>query len=393
MSFTKEYLSLNDNEKSFLLAMAINDDKSALKYFEKNSKFQNIVQYSIDNRIEHHLYKFLIANNLLNEIENKSILAIKGSIEIRTKKSLTIYQKALKILNEFTLKKINYVSLKGISYLKYSKTFDRPIRDIDVLIKADDIEKSVDIAFENGFRFKNHNKFSKNMIINSSDVYDLPDLIDENNVCLEIHYKILRDSNTSTCRLSEALFENVKDFPIHGANIKTSCISSCISHLIYHASKKSNFDVGLGSVFDLKSLSRFASKEDLKEVMRISDDCGYGKESESFLNIIQKQGISHQKNTFLLKELIFSPNVNLKVQEFFFKESILQKFKHIFKLLFVSKHHIKREFQSENRFFGGGYFLRWMRQINQFGHYAYIVIFKGKVLKKRAEQMKKFYKD
>ncbi len=390
MTFRNNQDFLKDSEKEFLWSIALDEDHAALKSFEKNPKLDNIINYSINNRIEKNLYCFLKKKNLLNEIDDENISAIKSSIEIRTKKSLATYYKAIKILHEFTTEGITYVSLKGISYLEYSNTFERPIRDIDVLVAFDDIEKAVEIALKNGFRFQNHNKFSNNMIVDNSDVYDLPDLIDENNVCLEIHYKILRDSKLSRCELSNFLFESAKSFSIHGKNIKSSNLSSCISHLIYHTSKKGNFDIGLVSIFDLKFLSKFTSLDDLKEIQRISDKCGFGLESESFLEIIKSKKSSKSKS-YLIKELIFSPNLNIKIQEFFLKKSSYQKLKYIFNSLFVSKKLINREFQRKKGFLVSNYFARWKRQFNQFNSYIYLLIFKREVFKRRSKLINKFY--
>ena len=391
MTFRNNQDFLKDSEKEFLWSIALEEDHSALESLEKNPYLDNIIKYSISNRIENNLYSFLEKNDLLNEIEDKNISAIKRSIEIRAKKSLATYYKAIKILHEFTTEGIKYVSLKGISYLEYSNTFERPIRDIDVLVAFDDIEKAVEIALKNGFRFQNHNTFSNNMIVDNSDVYDLPDLIDENNICLEIHYKILRDSKLSTCELSSFLFESAKSFSIHGKNIKSSNLSSCISHLIYHASKKGNFDIGLVSIFDLKFLSKFTSLEDLNEIQRISNKCGFGLESESFLEIVRSNKSSKGKS-YLIKELIFSPNLNIKVQEFFLKKGPYQKLKYIFKSLFVNKQLINREFQRKKGFLVSYYFARWKRQFNQFNSYIYLLIFKREVFRRRSKLINEFYK-
>tara|TARA_A100001388_G_scaffold159362_1_gene118856 strand:+ start:10885 stop:12072 length:1188 start_codon:yes stop_codon:yes gene_type:complete len=394
MSFKNSQDFLKDSEKEFLWALAVNKKEEALRSFKEISEYENIINYTINNRIEHHLYKFLRNYGLLKVIEKKHIHTIRNSIEINAKKSMITYHKGLKILNEFTKNKINYVSLKGFSYLKYSNTFNRPVRDIDVLINLDDIERAVDISIENGFRFRNHKKFSKDMILENTDIYDLPDLVDENNVCLEIHYKILRDSKCLSCNLSKSLFEDVQNFSIHGSNVKTSSLKSTISHLIYHASKKGNFDNGLGSIFDLRFLSEFLSKKDIKQIKSISDECGFRHESESFLEIIQEKNINFSHgNAYLLRELIFSPNINTKIQEFFLKKSLLQKLKNIFILIFASEDKMKREFQSNTKPILSNYLERWARQFKQFKSYIYLLVFKRKIFKKRGELIKNFYKE
>tara|TARA_B100000963_G_scaffold284188_1_gene252968 strand:- start:24064 stop:25230 length:1167 start_codon:yes stop_codon:yes gene_type:complete len=382
---------LEDFEKDFLWSLATNKQAEAAKILKNNFQLENIIGYCVDNRIEHYFYEFLKDNDLLDLLKKEYIQLIKNSIEIRAKKSLIIYQKAMKILDEFTTKDIKYVALKGMSYVEYSNTFKRPIRDIDVLIDHNDIEKAVDIAFKNGFRFKNHKKFSKDLILNGSDIYDLPDLIDSNNVCLEIHYKILRDSESKTCKLSNNLFKDVKYFSIYGNVIKTSSLSSCISHLIYHASKKGNFDIGIGPIFDLNFLSQFISEKDMNNIRNISDECGFKHESESFLELIENKNLSD--NVYLLKELILSPNINTKIQEFFLHKSFFQKSKDFYKLLFVSKKHIRREFQTKENFLLRRYFARWLRQFSQLSKYIYLLIFKRGIFKKRAELIRRFYKN
>ena len=50
------------------------------------------------------------------------------------------------------------------------------------------------------------------MILDESKVYDLPDLIDKNKICLEIHYKIFRESRITPCALSDIILDNKLEY-------------------------------------------------------------------------------------------------------------------------------------------------------------------------------------
>ncbi len=392
MNFIKKQNFLKDSEKEFFWSLANKDNNQTLIIFRSLKEIKNIVIYSIYNRLEHHLLEFLDKNKLSPNINKSYLMELKNSAEFRAKKSLITYDKALSFLDDLTNHKINYISLKGISYLEYSKSFKRPIRDIDILVEKKDIEKAVHIAFEHGFRFQNHNAFSKSMLVKNSEIYDLPDLIDNNKICLEIHYKVLIDKKNNECLLSKKMLEEKRAFSIHGKNIQTTNLYLHIAHLIFHSSKKGNFDVGIGSVFDFIYLTKFLKNDCIKKVIEISNLCNFSLEAKTFFEIfIDDPSKKNIMKFTTFKELIFSPNLNTKIQEVFLEKSFLNKVKKIYLLVFVRKDYLKREFNIDKNHIAKVYILRWVRQFKQFNKYLYLILFNSNDFKRKSILIKRFY--
>lgn len=239
------------------------------------------------------------------------------------------------------------------------------MRDIDVLVNTEDITRVINIAKSIGFKFKNKSIEPTDSYINNSSFYDLPLMTDENGVFLEIHFRITTERDH--CLLKDNIFELKRQIKIHGNNIYIPSPNSLFTHLVYHGSKKGNFDVGPSALVDLLQLF---DEVDKNEVLKFSDLLEMRKISELFFELVE---FSKNKKTILskdaekLKEVLIFPAVNSKITEILTQESlskILTKFKDT---LFVSKKHLQREFEINKSLPKNFYFIkRWARQINQF---------------------------
>ena len=386
-------ISLTQIEKDFLWDLACNRHDDAKHHFSKIKCHKNLIFYAMNNRLEIHLENFLKKEGLINRIEPSLINNFYLSLENRVKRNFAINQKALNLLDEYSQNKINYSVLKGLSYTSISRKFNRTLRDIDVLIARDDIGKAVKIANKHGFQFKNHIQFSENMILDESKVYDLPDLIDKNKICLEIHYKIFRESRITPCALSDIILDNKLEYQFFDKTIYGSSPAIALVHLIYHATKKGNFDVGLTAIFDYFFLLDYISNTDKDLVFEITSNFGLIKEAEIFF-LLQKENISEEesKKMDIFKNLIFSINANTNIQSLFQDTNKFRVMKSLLKMVFVNKRELNREFNIQpEKGFIMYYFKRGVRQIIQFRYLIYLLVFKRNRFKEKSKLIDEFY--
>ena len=385
--------NLTITEKEFLWSLIKRNNKKSITNFHKLINHKNVIDFSISWRIEHKLIEFIEENLLIDKVNKNDYKNLNYSAENRLKKSLITYEKSLDFFEKLSLEKVKYVALKGCSYILLTNNFKRPVKDIDLLVDKSDIQKTVEIALRNGFKFQNHDRYSEDLIVKNSEIYDLPNLLDQNNICIEIHYKILRESKQLPCMLAEDMLNEISSKNFLSKNIKTANRKQMIIHLIYHATKKGSFDNGLMPFFDLYDLVRDLKREDILDLIEYSRIFNLSCETKVFLSTISmiEDTPDLRKKEELLKKIVLTPHVNTKIQEIVMEKNLGNKIIKIFKLIFVNKKELKREFQSNGEKALNLYKSRWTRQLNQFKKYIKMYIFNQRFLKRRAQYIKEFY--
>ena len=114
----------------------------------------------------------------------------------------------------------------------YLDISDRSIRDIDILIDKKDIRLVIDLLKEHKYSFKG------NSFIYGHNVYDIKPIYDSSNVVIEIHHQATLNQK---CQLTKQLLKNKENI----------LAEDLFLHLIYHASAKQGFDVGVQIFADL----------------------------------------------------------------------------------------------------------------------------------------------
>ena len=173
---------------------------------------------------------------------------------LRTSKSLQITSDAYIVFKALHGNNINFIPLKGLQLIYFYKKnlAYRSIRDIDLLVKEEDIAQTVSVLKNIGFYFKSNwtvkinRKFSKN-----NTTYDIEPMFNENGVCIEIHYKIFKEVN---CSLSNQMWSQINTYQIGEMKLNKLSVEILALHIIYHASSKQGFDVGVQALFDIHFL-------------------------------------------------------------------------------------------------------------------------------------------
>ena len=292
-------------------------------------------------------------------------------------KTIVTKNKGLDFLGALADRNIDYVALKGFSLLSNNGQKDRIMRDIDILVNKESIADVISIATQYGFKFQNHKTFNPSMIDPLSRYYDLPNMVDELGVCLEIHFRIDSKQRMIPCSISSLMLENASSINVNNKKIKVSSMELSLIHILFHASIKGNFDAGIQVISDLVYI--FENKQiNYYELEKHINSLGFINEFSPFFLLLQSKKIgnipesltnsSSHKKCQILKDILVMAPVNNRISKIYFSENMYELFTNISSVLFVRKSEIEREFSisSKSILFYFYYLRRWIRQVNQF---------------------------
>lgn len=362
-----------------------------------------IINYAIENRLERPTLDFLIKyknkkcliNNLLKKNTNK-----------RNLKSLIIKNSILEISKELSESNINYVLLKGANFIDTDYCYtNRNLRDIDILIEACHIPRSIKIFEKMGYLFFKKNNSVISDYMNNGYSYDLPPMRNDNGVCIEIHFKIFAKNKESPCKFGKGMLDNKITKEIYKRKINFCKEGYLILHLIYHGTSKGFFDNGLHLILDLNKM--FYNKTiNIDELLELATKYNLYKEVVLSLNIISHikyvNRYLESNNLYLKEELIENtkfllasktskPDLDYLVYDY--RENFLKK---LFRSLFVPKSIVEREFllSKNNPYIVIYYFKRWSRQAHKNAREFFkLMTEKDKKLKARSINILKNYLD
>ena len=224
---------------------------------------------------------FLETSNLLQKFPHKKKKKIEIFIESREINSLKIFSEFIRLAQILNSKDIKFIPLKGLHMnLQIFKDLRlRNMRDIDLLIEEKALIPYLKCMFLNGYKFKdldiNPNEF------NYSDYhYDIPVLVNKNDVHVETHLRVI-DS-----KFSSFIFSNKfkKKFS-NSLSINFMSSEDLIIHLIYHATIKNGFDNGLISIFDVVNILKY-KKINYEVLLDRAEALGLRKNVSCFLSMI-----------------------------------------------------------------------------------------------------------
>ena len=257
------------------------------------------------------------------------------------KSSLTLHSSynIFKKLNDCNIK---FIPLKGAQLILFYN-FDlslRPIRDLDILVKENDIPRIVEILYDLGFFFKSNKKFYKshNKYISKSN-YDIEPMFNEDGVCIEIHFKI---QNSQICAIADEFWNHANE-EIYGKNKLLKLSPEHIAvHLMYHSISKQGIDVGIQALFDFNNLIHLPNF-DVKKFLILAKKHNLLEELTIFFKIFEKyteykieKNFSEQLckiNNLVIEDclrLFYFNNANnhsLKLFRYKFKDLIFNSFK------------------------------------------------------------------
>ncbi len=380
-------------EKEFIYSLILNDHKKLEAIIsERKIDYERVlsvltsnrIEYFVLNRIENNLKLNLLPINFLNELKKNYF---KKSLP-----TLKIIEKVFLLSEKLMMANIEHVFLKGISLYNPKKIYMRPMRDIDILVNPEDISKVIDEVKSLNFNFVVGEIEISNDYLNNPLFYDLPPMADQNGVHLEIHFRIIAESRK--CLLKDRLLESKKIIKVHNNDVCVPCNDSLFTHLVFHGSKKGNFDVGLSVIADLIQLF---DEVDKNRVLRISESFDLKEISELFFEIIESsenKKLRVSKNAEKLKEVLMFPMLNSVITEILLQESFLKMLAKMKDTIFVSKDRLSREYGSSKSMFLNFYYIRrWIKQVKKYSHLISFTLRNIFLVVKRTRKIKDLIKN
>jgi len=235
-------------------------------------------------RSEKHFVNYL-KHKKLTHFSNYKYL--KSLSDARTLKSLQIIEASIKILKLFNSNKIDCIPLKGaqlIFFYNQSPSI-RPMRDLDILINESQIDDAVRLLLQNGFFFESkaniQNDYKSSI---NKNRYDIEHIVNDQGVCIELHYKIFPKS---VCSISKVMWDNYEKSFIKDIQISRLPPEILSLHFIYHSTTKEGFDVGVQALYDLYHI--FSQKDfDFTKLLTISNKVNLLEETSIFIKIFEK---------------------------------------------------------------------------------------------------------
>ena len=263
---------------------------------------------------------FLYSGFLTNSLSfNKSNFELLNKLEKHNKAffmNYLIMKKSLaEIVKEFNHKKISFVVTKGMA-LNLEKIFlpgVRQHRDIDLLVKKEDIERAYKIL--RGLKFKYDNPETSD---NAKYLlkHQLPPLRNEFGIILELHHRITNVNLFKECPLTKSFLKKKKESKLM-KGVFIPSLDCLIAHTLYHGIKHHKFTHGPIFLFDLSAIYKF-NKNKWPEDLILIEKLGLLLEFEKCKKIISDSNsdnkISNEVRD-LIKEILSEFNWSSKEEE------------------------------------------------------------------------------
>ena len=202
------------------------------------------------------------------------------------------------IEKEFIKREINYILLKGVAYDRINLYPDnqRHFRDIDILVKENDLRKAVNALSHLGYR--NEQPYSLTRLKYIPQSHQMPVLVNKNKSQIDLHFRITRPDIYKSCPLTDQFF---MDYEIH---TKTPNMNSLVSHAIYHAFQHHEQSQGPLFIFDILKLINASKEAEIQ--LNISNELNLSLEYKMLNELANyandKESLDHDSYS-LLKEL------------------------------------------------------------------------------------------
>ena len=277
---------INENLKNNIYKIITNENSEQdLDQLSKEdlSKIKKIFSYS---RIE----SYLINNKIFKRFDKETAAFLKNIADKRNINSMTIFKDFIDICKDLQEIDIKIIPLKGLhlNLEFYDDISLRPIRDIDLLLCKNEIKRFLKHLEKKGYFLKNDEKKDLQDIEISDFRYDIPNLINKNNTHLEIHHRIFDKKKVGDLKINEIFLDNIVKKDFTRTNLFFMREEHLLLHIIYHATVKSGFDVGIVALIDAKNIiERY--EIDFNYLQKIVKEFNLEKPVYIFLNILENR--------------------------------------------------------------------------------------------------------
>jgi len=245
-----------------LIQKVINEEHDPNFYQSYNSLNEidktNIERIILQNKLSSLFLKFIYENNLISKLDKNFYKKLKAQSSRFQAHSLQIIKEVHLINRLFINAGLNPIYLKGVAIQKEYKDISlRPMVDIDILFKKEEILLAYEILHKNNFLSKKEDKFLNKGNINDfcSSFHHHIHVISKNNISIELHHRLTPLRSFTDCPISRSFFNGCRTIDYYGEKILTPSIENIIIHLLCHFSINTSFNKLLITLVDIKTIN------------------------------------------------------------------------------------------------------------------------------------------
>ena len=265
-------------------------DINVLKSLNQNEK-DIVTDYISECRVESYVLKSIGPIGAKN-LGHKNHLKLKNNAAIRTVRSLENIRFSHKISSELSTRKIKHIFLKGINMHKhiYQNNHEiRPISDIDILIKKENLIEVLKVSEDLGFDIAKWKTIKKEGL----EIYRNPNPFHKNGLAqLDIHTTI-----------KGSIYQDKIDFELFAKDLILSgkhycAVEDLFINCLFHGTRQSDYNVGPIFIIDLchlfhhenmnwssvsKKIKRYGLEKELSYILKyFSNKTGLPSELNEF---------------------------------------------------------------------------------------------------------------
>lgn len=198
---------------------------------------------------------------------------------------LIMKKSLIEIAKAFNQKKICFVVLKGMA-LNIEKIYPpgvRQHRDIDLLVKKEDIKKAYKILRKLKFKYGNYEAAD-----NANYLYKhhIPPMRNEHGIILELHWRVTDVNKYEECPLTDHIIEKSRESNLV-KGVYVPDLDCLMAHSLYHGISAHNLDHGPIFIFDIMQIYKF-NNEKWPEGIKIIEKMGLIKSFNLVREIIEQ---------------------------------------------------------------------------------------------------------
>ncbi len=197
-------------------------------------------------------------------------------------RNMEIYDRLFKALDLFADSNLQVILLKGahLAELVYNNLALRPMSDLDLLAKTEDLAIIHELLIGDGYEFPGKKA--------QSDTKHLPPYRKEGGVIIEIHYHIANPPYSDRISITD-LWNRSQTAGLHNREVRILSPEDLLLHLCQHTCIQHGFDNGLISVLDAaRVMERYSEEIDWDLLLARADQWGIKRAVILILMMVEK---------------------------------------------------------------------------------------------------------
>jgi len=187
-------------------------------------------------------------------------------------KNTLILHNTASLISAMRSQNIPVIGLKGIYLVEniYDNIATRPFGDVDILVRKEDITRSVSILQEHDYKMSTY----FDILDDNQDIKHVPPMINPDGLPVEIHWTLLEEDEPFTID-PKGFWDRAIPAVIAGEDTITLSLEDLIMHLCLHMGYQHHMSLGLRGLYDIAEvLHHFEGQIDWVLLIEIANQWG-----------------------------------------------------------------------------------------------------------------------